>query len=57
MYPRHGHQMLNCEIWQPSYHQGRKLPNKEMIKNNMKTYEGKACFMYVQPQNYCFVTT
>jgi hypothetical protein len=46
MYPQHGRQMLNCGIWQPSYDQERRLPNKEMIKNNMKTYDGKACFMY-----------
>ncbi len=39
--------LSNRGIQQPNYHQGKRLPNKERMKNNMKTYEGKACFMFV----------
>jgi hypothetical protein len=37
--------MLNCGIRQPNYHQGKKLLNEERMRNNIKTYEGKACFL------------
>jgi hypothetical protein len=36
--------MLNHGIQQLSYHQGKMLSNKKKMKNNMKTYEGKAFF-------------
>jgi len=53
MNPNRGFKLLNHGIWQLSYHQGKRLPNKEKMKNNMKTYESKACFM----PTYHHVTT
>jgi len=37
--------MLIHGIRQPTYHQGKRLLNKKRMKNNIKTYEGKACFL------------
>ncbi len=46
----HGFQSNGCllirGIWQPNYHQGKRFPNKKRDEKNMKTYEGKACFMF-----------
>jgi hypothetical protein len=37
--------ILNHGILRPNHYQGKRLLNKEEMKNNMKTYEGKTCFM------------
>jgi hypothetical protein len=42
--------VLNLGIWQPNYHQGKRLPNKE---RNKKKDENKTCLLFA----YCHVTT
>jgi hypothetical protein len=38
--------LLNHGIWQPSYHQRKRLLNKERIFFKMKKYENKTCLLF-----------
>jgi hypothetical protein len=37
--------MLNYGIWQPSYHQGKRLPNKKGTRKKLRTHENKTCLL------------